>query len=106
MHVSHCGGEEHLEVGEVVSAIVVPDEKNAGKWCAQRVVRSGILMTIFLWLPHPTLLSLDHLTYNLHLPSRYPTARLFDLGIFSARILSLGVIESFTCSFHDFSRKV
>lgn len=40
IHNSHCGGE-HLQQGEQISAEVVPDERDPGKWQAQNVVREG-----------------------------------------------------------------
>lgn len=40
VHNSACGGE-HLAVGEVVTAVVVADGQNPGKWQAQRVQRGA-----------------------------------------------------------------
>lgn len=41
VHNSQCGGQ-HLDVGELINADIVPDPRNAGKWAAQNVERLGV----------------------------------------------------------------
>eukprot|EP00927_Polykrikos_kofoidii_P019313 TRINITY_DN19016_c0_g1_i1.p1 TRINITY_DN19016_c0_g1~~TRINITY_DN19016_c0_g1_i1.p1 ORF type:complete len:567 (-),score=121.97 TRINITY_DN19016_c0_g1_i1:59-1759(-) len=37
VHVSQCNGEQSFTVGEFVSAVIRPDEKNPGRWAAHDV---------------------------------------------------------------------
>jgi len=42
VHNSSCGGE-HLQIGEVVNANIVPDPQNQGKWSALNIQRGPVI---------------------------------------------------------------